>query len=221
MVEPSFLVADNQQDNADVVEDFLFGHDCVMSDGEWACFCRDVLLLEHLIAQTFDVVIEMVDDMIVALVHAVCGGERFTYGVGSEGPKVMDFVVALVQFLMLCGSSGVMPRDYALAQFGDVCPLVACSPFANCGGRSMAHKMVRRLTSLGRCVRGLIRAVWMALCGLIPSWLVCWGWMIVLAILVGCPLCGGVRWVWTLHLHVLCRILLVLRTKDRNGRMDM
>jgi hypothetical protein len=160
MVEPSFLVADNRQDNADAVEDFLFGHNCVMSDGEWACFCRDVLLLEHPIAQTFDAVIEMVDDMIVALVHAVCGGERFTYGVGSEGPKVMDFVVALIRFLMLCGGSGVMPRDYALARFGDVCPLVACGPFANCGGHSMAHKMVRRLTSLSRCVRGLIRAAW-------------------------------------------------------------
>jgi hypothetical protein len=160
MVDPSFLVADNRQDNADAVEDFLFGHDCVMSDGEWAHFCRDVLLLEHPIAQTYDAVIEIVDDMLETLVHAVCGGERFTYGVGAGGPRLMDFVIVLVRFLMLCGGSGVMPRDYALARFGDVCPLVAGGPFADRGGRSVAHKMIRRLISLGRCVRGLIRAAW-------------------------------------------------------------
>jgi hypothetical protein len=160
MVDPSFLVADNRVDNADAVEDFVFGHDCVMTDSEWAQFCRDILLLEQPIAQTYDAVIEMVDDMIETLVHAVCGGERFTYGVGSEGPRLMEFVVSLVRFLMLCGGSGVLPRDYALARFGDVCPLAAHGPFAYRGGRSMAHKMMRRLISLGRCVRGLIRAAW-------------------------------------------------------------
>ena len=109
MVDPSFLVADNRQDNADAVEDFVFGHDCAMSDSEWASFCRDVLLLGEPIAQTFDAVIAMVDDMIETLVHAVCGGERFTRGTGAEGPRLMDFVVVLVRFLMLCGGSGVMP----------------------------------------------------------------------------------------------------------------
>lgn len=46
MVDPSFLVADGRQDNADAVEDFVFGHDCVMDDKEWAVFCREVLLLK-------------------------------------------------------------------------------------------------------------------------------------------------------------------------------
>ena len=44
-----------------------------------------------------------------------------------------------------------MPRDYALARFGGVCPLMALS---------VAHKMIRRLTSIGRCVRGLLRVAW-------------------------------------------------------------
>ena len=160
MVDLSFLVGDDRQDNADAVEDFVFGHDCAMSDSEWTRFCHEVLLLEHPIAQTYDAVIEMVDDMIETLVHTVCGGERFTRGVGADGPRLMDFVIALVRFLMLCGGSGVVPRDYALARFGDVCPLAAGGPFATREGRSLAHKMIRRLVSLGRCVRGLIRAAW-------------------------------------------------------------
>lgn len=160
LVDPSFLVADNRQDNADAVEDYIFGHDCDMTEGEWECFCRDVLLLGQPIARTFDAVIEMVDDMLETIVHAVCGGERFTYATGPQGPKLMDFVVVLARFLILCGGSGVMPRDYALARFGDVCPLVAGGPFVGREGRAAAHKVVRRLTSLGRCVRGLLRAAW-------------------------------------------------------------
>ena len=39
MVDPSFLVADGRQDNVDAVEDFVFGHDCVMDDTDWARFC--------------------------------------------------------------------------------------------------------------------------------------------------------------------------------------
>ena len=38
--------------------------------------------------------------MIETLVHAVCGGERFTRGTGAEGPRLMDFVVVLVRFLI-------------------------------------------------------------------------------------------------------------------------
>lgn len=160
LVDPSFLVAGSRQDNADAVGDFVFGHDCSMSEGEWASFCRDVLLLGQPISQTFDGVVGMVDDMVITLVHAVCGGERFTYGTGPQGPKLMDFVVVLVRFILLCGGSGVMPRDYALARFGGVCPLVAGGPFAHREGRAVAHKMLRRLTSLGRCVRGLLRVAW-------------------------------------------------------------
>ena len=77
-----------------------------------------------------------------------------------RGPRLMDIVVMLVRFLMLCGGSGVFPRDYALACFGDVSPMVAGGPFAQRGGRERAHRMVRRLVSLGRCVRGLLRAAW-------------------------------------------------------------
>ena len=157
MVDPSFLVADGRQDNADAVEDFVFGHDCVMSEGEWAVFCREVLLLKEPIAQTLDAVVEMVDEMVIFLVRAVDGCSEFLAG---TGPRLMDIVVMLVRFLMLCGGSGVFPRDYALARFGDVSPMVAGGPFAQRGGRERAHRMMRRLVSLGRCVRGLLRAAW-------------------------------------------------------------
>ena len=153
MVDPSFLVAYGRQDNADAVEDFVFGHDCVMSEGEWAVFCREVLLLKEPIAQTLDAVVEMVDEMVIFLVRAVDGCSEFLVG---TGPRLMDIMVMLVRFLMLCGGSGVFPRDYALARFGDVSPMVAGGPFAQRGGRERAHRMVCRLVSLGRCVRGLL-----------------------------------------------------------------
>ena len=157
MIDPSFLVADGRQDNADAVEDFVFGHDCVMDDEEWAVFCREILLLKDPIAQTMDAVVGMVDEMVIFLVRAISGCSEFSIG---TGPRLMDLVVVLVRFLMLCGGSGVLPRDYALARFGDVCPLVAGGPFAQRGGRERAHRMMRRLVSLGRCVRGLLRAAW-------------------------------------------------------------
>ena len=159
MVDPSFLVADGRQDNADAVEDFVFGHDCVMSDEEWTIFCRELLLLEEPIAQTLDAVVGMVDEiMMVFIVRAVSGCSDFSVG---TGPRLMDLVVVLVRFLLLCGGSGVvLPCDYALARFGGMCPVVVGGPFANHGGHERVHRMVRRLVSLGRCVRGLLRAAW-------------------------------------------------------------
>lgn len=157
MVNPSFLVEDGRQDNADAVEDFVFGHDCAMSDEEWARFCCELLLLEEPIAQTLDGVVKMVDEMLVFMVRAVSGCSDFSSG---TGPNLMALVVVLARFLLLCGGSGMLPRDYALARFGGVCPVLVGGPFAGREGRERAHRMVRRLVSLGRCVRGLLRAAW-------------------------------------------------------------
>jgi hypothetical protein len=64
----------------------------------------------------------------------------------------------LVQFFMLCGGSGVLPREYAMFWFGKMDPFGRGG--VSSGGRVFAHKMVRRLVSLGRCARGLIRVAW-------------------------------------------------------------
>ena len=146
-----------QRGDADVIEDYLYGRDCVMDKDEWSLFCREVLLLRAPIDQTLDGVVGMVDEMIVFIVRAVVGSEDFSTGSDS---RLMELVVVLVQFLMLCGGSGILPRDYSVARFGGGDPLIACGPVDSGDGRSFALRVVRRLVSLGRCVRGMLRVAW-------------------------------------------------------------
>ena len=148
---------DGQRSDSDVVEDFLYGRDCNMDEAEWGMFCREVLLLGAPIAQTMDGVAGMVDEMMVSMVRAVVGREEFSVKADS---RLMELVVVLVRFLMLCGGSGVLPREYLVARFGGGCPLRACAPVAEGQGRAFALKVVRRLVSLGRCVRGMLRVAW-------------------------------------------------------------
>ncbi len=157
MVNPSIMLEDKERNEEDAVEDFVFGHGCVLGDHDWEVFCREVLLLEHPLLQTLDSVVEMVDEMIVYIVRAVAGCEDF-----ASGPKsgLMRLVVMLVRLLLLCGGSGSFPREYAIARFGGIDPSVAGGPFPSHNGRGFAHKLVRRMVSLGRCVRGIIRVAW-------------------------------------------------------------
>ena len=145
------------RDDGDVVHDHLFGLDCGMDVGEWYLFCREVLLLDEPIAQTMDAVVGMVDEMLVFILHAVAGKGGFAL---SDDSRLMDLVVVLVRFLVLCGGSGVLlPYKYALFRFGGVDPFGgSMAPGGN--GRLFALKVVRRLVSLGRCVRNLLRVAW-------------------------------------------------------------
>ena len=57
----------------------------------------------------------------------------------------------------------MLPRECALARFGGVdyredAEDDVCGPSS--GSRAFAYKVVRRLVSLGRCVRGLLRVAW-------------------------------------------------------------
>lgn len=106
---------DGQRSDSDVVEDFLYGRDCDMDEVEWNLFCREVLLLEAPIAQTMDGIAGMVDQMMVFMVGAVVGREEFSVNADS---RLMELVVVLVRFLMLCGGAGVLPREYLVARFG-------------------------------------------------------------------------------------------------------
>ena len=150
MVDPSTLVR-GKSDDGDVVEDYVFGHNCVLDGSKWEVFCREVLLLDHPLAQTLDAVVEMVDDMVVFIVRAVAGCKDFA---DDSGSRLMKLVVMLVRLLLLCGGSGVFPRKYAIARFGGVDPSVSGGPFANHKGCEFAHRVVHRMVSLGRCVRG-------------------------------------------------------------------
>ena len=114
-------------------------------------------MLEAPIAQTMDGVAGMVDQMMVFMVGAVVGREEFSVNANS---RLMELVVVLVRFLMLCGGAGVLPREYSVARFGGGCPLRACGPVADGQGRAFALKVVRRLVSLGRCVHGMLRVAW-------------------------------------------------------------
>lgn len=147
-----------ERSEGDVVQDHLLGRDCEMDVGEWHLFCREVLLLEVPIAQTLDAVVGMVDEMVVFMVQAAVG--RGGFGAAGGSARLMELVVVLVRFMILCGGSGVLPFDYAVARFGGVNPLSVGGPVASVRGRAFALKVMRRLNSLGRCVRGLLRVAW-------------------------------------------------------------
>ena len=148
--------ASEGRDDGDVIQDHMFGRGCGMDEGEWCLFCREVLLLEDPIPQTMEAVVGMVDEMLAFIVHAVAGKGEF---VSSDGSKLMELVVVLVRFLILCGGSGVLPYDYSLFRFGGVDPFSG-SIVPGSGGRLFALKVMRRLVSLGWCVRNLIRVAW-------------------------------------------------------------
>lgn len=141
----------------DVVDDFLFGRDCGMSKVEWERFCSEVLLLEVGIPQTLDAVVGLVDGMLVTIVCSVVGCDEFSK---ASGARLMTLVMALSRFLLLCGGVGILPREYALARFGASRVFEACKKTVDVRIRQYSQKVVRRLTSLGRCVRGLVRVAW-------------------------------------------------------------
>ena len=144
----------------DAVDDYVFGRDCVLDDLEWARFCVEVLLLDAPVPQTLDAIVDVVDEMVVFIVRAVAGCSEFS---SSHESRLMQLVVVLVRFLLLCGGSSVFPREYALARFGGVEYAEDAEDGARRlgpGGRAFAYKMMRRLVSLGRCVRGLLRVAW-------------------------------------------------------------
>ena len=158
VVEPTRMGGgESGRDDGDAVMDHLYGRDCAMNDGEWALFCREVLLLEEPLPQTMEAVVGMVDEMMMFIVRAVVGDSSFSARADS---RLMELVVVLVRFLLLCGGSSVFPYDYAAARFGGVHPFMAGGPVAYGGGRLFALKVYRRLVSLGRCVRGLLRVAW-------------------------------------------------------------
>ena len=63
VVEPSCLDGGGKRGGEDAVEDYLFGRDCRMDEEEWACFCREVLLLDVPIPQTMDAVVDVIDEV--------------------------------------------------------------------------------------------------------------------------------------------------------------
>ena len=159
MLDPfhPWIVAASGDNGVDVVDDYLFGRDCKMSKKEWRRFCLEVLLLEAPIPQSFDAVVGMVDEMLVTIVRCVIGCDEFSV---APGGKLMTLVVALARFLLLCGGSGMLPREYALARFGAAKAFDNCERVVDAQVHVFAQRATRRLTSLGRCVRGLVRVAW-------------------------------------------------------------
>ena len=127
-------------DDGDAVMDHLYGHDCAMDDRDWAVFCREVLLLEEPIPQTMEAVVKMVDEMVVFIVRAVVGDDGF---VKRDDSRLMELVVVLARFLLLCGGSGMFPYDYAAARFSGIHPFLAGGPVACGSGRVFALKLYR------------------------------------------------------------------------------
>ena len=104
-----------------------------------------------------EAIVGMVDEMVMFIVHAVVGEDGYSKRSDS---RLMELVVVLTRFLLLCGGSGMFPYDYAVARFSGVHPFLAGGPVAYGSGRLFALKLYRRLVSLGRCVRGLLRVAW-------------------------------------------------------------
>ena len=153
---PSIVNASGSS-GVDAVDDYLLGRDCKMTKKEWRRFCFEVLMLDGVIPQTMDAVVGMVDDMLRTIVRCVVGCDEFAL---APGAKLMVLAVALVRFLLLCGGDGVFPREYALARFGAADVFAKGRGTVDVSVRVCAQKVVRRLTSLGRCVRGLVRVAW-------------------------------------------------------------
>ena len=143
--------------SVDAVDDYLLGRDCKMSKKEWRRFCLEVLLLEVAIPQSLDAIVGLVDEILVTIVRCVAGCDEFSV---VPGAKLMTLVMALARFLLLCGGTGMLPREYALARFGAARAFDDCDRVVDIRVRVFAQKVVRRLTSLGRCVRGLVRVAW-------------------------------------------------------------
>ena len=144
-------------DGVDVVDDYQFGRDCKMSKKEWRRFCLEVLLLDAVIPQTMEAVVDVVDRMLVTIVRCVVGCAEFST---EPGAKLMTLVMAMVRFVILVGGVGVLPREYALARFGAAKDFDKGVGVVDVQVRMFAQKAIRRLTSLGRCVRGLVRVAW-------------------------------------------------------------
>ena len=149
---PSIVNASGSS-GVDAVDDYLLGRDCKMTKKEWRRFCFEVLMLDGVIPQTMDAVVGMVDDMLRTIVRCVVGCDEFAL---APGAKLMVLAVALAWFLLLCGGDGVFPREYALARFGAADVFAKGRGTVDVSVRVCAQKVVRRLTSLGRCVRGLV-----------------------------------------------------------------
>lgn len=141
----------------EVIDDHLFGRDCRMGKKEWRRFCREVLMLDAAVPQTMDAVVGVVDEMLVTIVRSIAGCDSFAM---APGARMMVLVMAMVRFLLLCGGVGVFPQEYALARFGAASSYEKCKSSVDVSVHAFAQKVVRRLTSLGRCVRGLIRVAW-------------------------------------------------------------
>ena len=152
------IVGSSGESGECAVDDHLFGRGCKMSKKEWRRFCFEVLLLDAAIPQSMDAIVGMVDDMLRTIIRCVAGCDEFS--VACTG-RLMVLVMALVRFLLLCGGGGVFPREYAFARFGAFESFMrTCKGEVDESVRMFAQKAMRRLNSLGRCVRGLIRVAW-------------------------------------------------------------
>ena len=152
------IVGASSEGGGDAVDNHLLGRDCRMSKKEWRRFCFEVLLLDAVIPQSMGAVVDMVDEMLWTIVRCVAGCDEFS--VARTG-RLMALVMALARFLLLCGGDGVFPREYAFARFGAFETFTkTCEGVVDESVRVFAQKATRRLISLGRCVRGLIRVAW-------------------------------------------------------------
>ena len=134
------------------LRDFWRGGDCRMDLGgiEWSVFCRDFLLVDGGSMRSQSDLVILIDGVLNGIVDALTGcGEYGDRSAGSSA-RLMQFVGQLYVLLVLCGGVGVLPPSVAFERYG------GCSV----GGRGFPCRVMRRLTSLGRCARGLIRAAW-------------------------------------------------------------
>ena len=162
MVDPFHddVVRSSGVDGCDEFDNYFRGRGCEMSVDELACFCRRVLALEDPIPQTMDAFVSLVDETIISVVRAVVG-----VGPYSSGLRLMSIVVVFVRLLMLMGGDGVLPRESAFLCFGGSRVGARREIDGACGGgaagrRAFAYKVIRRVASLGRCARSLVRVAW-------------------------------------------------------------
>jgi hypothetical protein len=94
-------------------DDQAGGYCCWLDAGDWWIFCRSFLLLEVPIDQSMEGFLGWVMGVVGDLLEWVVGvWSSVVDGTGSP-PQVMGFASVLMQFLLICGGSGVFPLSMA------------------------------------------------------------------------------------------------------------
>ena len=128
----------------------------MLDAGDWWIFCRVFLLEETPIRQTMGGflgwVTRVVSDLMTWIVGVKASGVE-----GGIPPRVIDFALVLMRFLMICGGGGVCPYHVVAKHF----PAEEYPWSGVYVGRRLSERLRRMCLSFMTCARNYLRLMWM------------------------------------------------------------